>query len=321
MPHPETSPPRRIVSFLPSATEMAYALGLGDQVLGVTHECDFPPAAKAKPAVVRPVLSIETLSQAEIDIAVTARLPAGQSLYEIDEAKLRALAPDLILTQRLCAVCAPADQELEAALKALETQPDILWLTPRSLAEVFDNLRDIARATGTLVKAQSIIAESETRLRTLADRSAHVARRPRVFCLEWIDPIYCSGHWVPEMVQIAGGIDELGRLGADSVRIPWSDVLSLAPEVLVVMPCGLDLDKTLKEARALVDLPGWHALPAVRQGRVFAVDANAYFARPGPRLVEGAELLAHLIHPDLFGWDGPVRAYRRIEQDHVATGA
>jgi iron complex transport system substrate-binding protein len=317
----ETAPPRRIVSFLPSATEMAFALGLGDQVLGVTHECDYPPAAKTKPVVVRPVLPIETLSQAEIDVAVTARLRAGQSLYQIDEARLRAMAPDLILTQRLCAVCAPADQELEAALKALEAAPEILWLTPRSMAEVFDNLRDLAKATGTLARAEAIIAEGELRLRRLAARTAQATRRPRVFCLEWIDPIYRSGHWVPEMVQIAGGFDELARLGADSVRIAWADVLTFAPEVLVVTPCGLDLDKTLMEARALAARPGWETLPAVQQGRVYAVDANAYFARPGPRLVDGAELLAHLIHPGLIGWAGPASAYRRLELDHVASGA
>jgi iron complex transport system substrate-binding protein len=312
---------RRIVSFLPSATEMAFALGLGDEILGVTHECDYPPAAREKPVVVRPVLPIETLSQAEIDSAVTARLRAGQSLYQIDEPKLRDMAPDLILTQRLCAVCAPADRELDEALAFLDAAPEILWLTPRSIAEVFDNLREIARATGTLARAEAIIADSVARLARLSERTGSARRRPRVFCLEWIDPIYCSGHWVPEMVQMAGGIDELGRLGTDSVRMAWADVLAYSPEVLIVTPCGLNLQKATFEARVLPNLPGWDDLPAVRANRVYTVDANAYFARPGPRIVEGAELLAHLIHPDLFGWDGPGDAYRRLEQGHVAAQA
>jgi iron complex transport system substrate-binding protein len=269
----------RIVSFLPSATEMAFALGLGDQVVGITHECDYPPEAQGKPIVVRNVLPVETMSQPEIDAAVTQRMRDGLSLYQVDEKLLQELAPDIILTQNLCQVCAPSGNEVTHALTLLPKAPQVLWLT------------------------------SATR---------NLSQRPRVFCVEWLDPIYCSGHWMPEMVEIAGGVDALARQGADSVRIPWEDVLQWAPEVLIITPCGFNLDKVIEQTSQLLKNPGWSELPAVRDGRVYAVDANSYFARPGPRVVEGTELLAHLIHPELFQWDGSPEAFRNVELSNAA---
>jgi iron complex transport system substrate-binding protein len=304
---------RRIVSFLPSATEMACALGLGDRLLGITHECDYPPEIAGKPIVVRNVLPIESMSQSEIDSAVTQRLRDGLSLYRVDETLMREIAPDLILTQDLCQVCAPSGNEVSQLLKALPSSPQILWLTPKSLEQIFDNLRDLGEATGRAQTAEALIAEGRARLKKIDAAARTASSRPRVFCMEWIDPVYCSGHWVPEMVRIAGGIDSLGREGADSVRIPWQDVLQWEPEVLIVMPCGFGLEKVVGEARQLSTYPGWADLPAVRDNRVYAVDANSYFARPGPRVVEGTELLAHLLHPDLFAWNGPADAFRRLE--------
>jgi iron complex transport system substrate-binding protein len=304
---------QRIVSFLPSATEMVCALGLGDRLVGVTHECDYPPEARGKPVVVRNALPVETMSQREIDVAITQRMRDGLSLYQVDEKLLQELAPDLILTQNLCQVCAPSGNEVSQLLKSLSRQPQILWLTPRSLAEIADNVRELGRATGRSQEAEDLISVGRARLEKIATVTRGLSSRPRVFCMEWLDPVYCSGHWMPEMVRIAGGVDELSREGTDSVRIPWDEVLKWSPEVLIVTPCGFNLDKVLEQARRLYDYSGWADLPAVQKGRIYAVDANSYFARPGPRVVEGTELLAHLIHPDLFTWEGPEGAYRRLE--------
>ncbi len=303
----------RIVSFLPAATEMACALGLGDRLAGISHECDYPPDIRTKPVVVRPVLELETMSLHEIDVAVSARLRTGASLYQIDEQRLRELAPTLILTQNLCQVCAPSGHEVSAVLKTLCPPPEILWLTPKSLEGVNDNLRELGRATGRADAAEALIAAGRERLDKIAVLTRHAAARVRVFCLEWVDPLYCSGHWISEMVELAGGEDALSRRGTDSVRIAWSDVVKWAPEVLVVMPCGFSLRKAVEQVKLLGSLSGWSDLPAVRQGRVFAVNANAYFARPGPRLVDGTELLAHLFHPNLVAWSGPADAFERQE--------
>jgi len=303
----------RIVSFLPSATEMACALGLGDQLVGITHECDYPSEVEGKPVVVRNVLPIEQMSQPEIDAAVAQRMRDGLSLYQVDEKLLQELAPDIIMTQDLCQVCAPSGNEVTEALNLLPKKPQILWLTPKSLEEIFANLRELGGATGRLKEAEKLIAAGRVRFDKLASATRHLSHRPRVFCMEWLDPVYCSGHWMPEMVEIAGGVDALSRKGADSVRIPWDDVLAWAPEVLIITPCGFNLEKVIEQSQQLIDYSGWPELPAVREGRVYAVDANSYFARPGPRVVEGTELLAHLIHPKLFSWDGPASAYKRLE--------
>ena len=303
----------RIVSFLPSATEMAFALGLGNQLVGVTHECDYPPEVLGKAIVVRNVLPIETMSQPEIDAAVAGRMRDGLSLYQVDEKLLQELAPDMILTQNLCQVCAPSGNEVAQLLKVLPKQPKILWLTPKSLEEIFDNVRELGEATGRVKEAEQLIATGRERLEKLAAITRELRQRPRVFCMEWLDPVYCSGHWMPEMVEIAGGVDGLARAGADSVRIPWNDVLEWAPEVLIITPCGFNLDKVIEQTPPLFENPGWSDLPAVRNDRVYAVDANSYFARPSLRVVEGTELLAHLIHPDRFSWQGPATAFARIE--------
>jgi len=307
------STPQRIVSFLPSATEMVCALGLSDRLVGITHECDYPPEITGRPVVVRNALSLEGMSQKEIDQAVTERLRDGQSLYQIDEKLLQELQPDLILTQNLCQVCAPSGNEVFQVLTLLPQKPEILWMTPKSLAGIEQNMRDLGQATGRSQAAEEFIASGRVRLETIAAATRDLSGRPRVFCLEWLDPVYCSGHWVPEMVRIAGGVDQLGCEGTDSVRISWDDVLNWAPEVLIFMPCGFHLEKVVEQAPLLFNRLGGSDLPAVREGRVYAVDANSYFARPGPRVIEGTELLAHLIHPELFAWNGSSTAYHRFE--------
>lgn len=297
---------QRIVSFLPSATEIACALGLADSLVGITHECDYPPEVRDKPVVVRNVLPIERMSQSEIDRAVAERMHEGLSLYQIDEELLRTLDPDLILTQNLCQVCAPSGNEVSQVIKTLGRTPEILWLTPQSLNEIFDNVRELGSATGRTAEAEQLIAKCEARSKRLTDRLHGVAERPRVFCMEWLDPVFASGHWVPELVKLAGGVDILGSERGESVRVSWDEVVAAAPEVVVIMPCGFNLEQTMKQIWSVFGFQKSEAaraffeLPAVRNGRVYAVDANSYFARPGPRVVEGAELLARLIHPELF---------------------
>jgi iron complex transport system substrate-binding protein len=291
---------------------MVCALGLHDQLAGITHECDYPPEVKGKPVVVRSAVPVETMTLKEIDEAVTERLRNGLSVYQVEENLLREIAPDLILTQDLCQVCAPSGNEVSQALKMLPSKPEVLWLTPKSLEQIFDNLREIGKATGTEQQAEELIANCRSRLAKVAAVTEKLSSRPRVFCMEWIDPVYCSGHWVPQMVRIAGGVDELSREGRDSVRMRWEDVLKWAPEVLIVMPCGFNLEKVLEQCPQLTRYAGWSGIPAVRSGRVYAVSANAYFARPALRVVEGTELLAHLIHPELFEWNGPASAYQKL---------
>lgn len=302
----------RIISFLPAATEMAYALGLGEQVVGVSHECDYPADAKTKPIVVRCALPVETMTLKEIDAAVAECIGRGGNLYEADPPAIERLAPTHILTQALCQVCAPSGNEITQALKALPSQPQILWFTPHCLEDIFDNLRELGAATGRLARAEELIASSRLRLQNLSQLVKKAPRRPKVFCLEWIDPYYCCGHWVPEMVELAGGEDALGCQKTDSVRTSWQDIVAWAPEILIVSPCGFGVEKAAEQANLLLQKPGWSDLPAVRNHRVFAVNANAYFARPGPRVVDGVELLAHLIHPELCGWSGPANAFRPV---------
>ena len=315
---------RRIVSFLPSASEMVCALGLEDSLVGVTHECDYPELVRSKTVVVRNVLPLETMTQSQIDRAVAQRIREGQSLYQIDEKLLASLAPDLILTQNLCQVCAPSGNEVSQVLKALPHKPEILWMTPQSLSEIFDNLRDLGAAVGQTDKAEALIAERRARLEKLKSETSRLEHRPRVFCMEWLDPVYACGHWVPEMVKIAGGADEIGADGGESVRVSWEQLAEWAPEVLVMMPCGFNLQQTMKQvwqhfgpysSFASENSATFLNLPAVQQDRVYAVDANSYFARPGPRVVEGTELLAHLIHPEHFSWDGPADAFLKVDLD------
>jgi iron complex transport system substrate-binding protein len=303
----------RLISFLPAATEMAYALGLGDALVGVSHECDFPPAAKTKPVVVRPALPLEKMSLRQMDAAVAARIGGGQNLYEVDENLLRELKPDLILTQNLCQVCGPSGNEITVALKLLRPRPEIVWMTPHSLAEIFQNLRDLGTATGRLEQAETLIAAGRARLQKISELTKPATCRPRVFCLEWVDPYYCCGHWVPEMIELAGGVDALGRKGMDSMRVSRTDIAAWAPEILIVSPCGFGVEKAVEQTKQLLQQPGWSDLPAVRDHRVFAVNANAYFARPGPRVVDGVELLAHLIHSERCDWNGAADAFEQIQ--------
>ena len=282
----------RIVSFLPAGTEIAYAIGAGELLVGRSHECDYPPEAKALPVVSKPALSLNGLSQGEVDRAVADRLRSGESLYEVDEVLLRELAPDLVLTQDLCQVCAPSGTELTRALEELPSKPKVLWLTPKNIAEIEENILAVGAATKRREVAESLVAHNRSRMAAVRTATSAVPPR-RVVFLEWTDPLFCAGHWVPEMIALAGGDDPLGKAGADSERITWDDVRQAEPELLIVAPCGYGLDRAVELARAM---------PSIAGATVYAVDANAYFARPGPRVAEGVELLAHLFHPARCPW-------------------
>jgi len=307
----------RIVSFLPSATEIACALGLEDSLVGITHECDYPTEVRTKPIVVRNVLPIDSMTQDEIDRGVADRMRAGLSLYQIDEQLLRELEPDLILTQNLCQVCAPSGNEVSQVLKNLPRTPEVLWLTPQSLDQIFDNIHELGAATGKGDEAILLVNRCRSRLEQISATTAQVSRKPRVFCMEWLDPVYASGHWVPELVKLAGGLDELGTERGESVRVSWKDVVEYAPEVLIIMPCGFNLRQTMEQIWNVFGSreSDFYKLPALREGNVYAVDANSYFARPGPRVVEGAEILARIIHPELFGEIEHHNDYQKVDVD------
>lgn len=303
----------RIVSFLPAATEMAYALGLGTDLRAVSHECDYPADAKTKPVVVRLAVDLAGLLPREIDERVSRQIHEKGTLYEVDEEVLRAVQPDLLMTQNLCQVCAPSGTEVTRALAGLSPPPEVLWMTPRSLEEILGNIRELGDHAGRAPEASRLTDRIRTDLASLRTETARCPTRPRVFCMEWADPIFCAGHWVPEMVQIAGGIDGLARQGMESVRIPWARVREWAPEVLVVAPCGYHLSRAREEVERLRTLPGWNTIPAVRNGRAYVVDADSYVSRPGPRVAQGARLFAHLFHPETFSWNGPSDAFERLD--------
>lgn len=307
----------RIVSFLPSATEMVYALGLGDQLMGVTHECDFPAEATTKPVVVRGAIEIKGLTPQQIDESVSRSMKAGQSLYTVDERLLTEIAPDLILTQDLCRVCAPSGNEVGRVLRLLPKPPRILWLSPKSLSGIFENIRELGEATGRMETASNLVKQLQQRAHSISERTAGLAR-PRVFCMEWLEPPYNAGHWMAELVRLAGGIDGLAREGEDSVRLEWERILEYGPEVLILSPCGFRLSEVVRHAFLLSRYPAWESLPAVKNGRVVAVDANSYFARPGPRVVDGIELLAHIFHPRAIRWKGPSEAFRGLTRDQIS---
>jgi iron complex transport system substrate-binding protein len=297
----------RICSLLPAATEILYALGLGDDVLGVSHECNYPPEAAAKPAVIRPRIA-PGLSPGEIDREVSERVGRGESLYAVDGERLAQLAPELIVTQDLCHVCAASPDDLPAALARLERPPQILSLSPKRLADVWADIRRVGEATGRAREAQELAGGLERRVEEIRAMLAGAPRRPRSLCLEWLDPPYLGGHWVPEMVACAGGADPLGRAGEPSSRRSWDELLAAKPEFVLVMPCGTSLDEAIHEYQSAKLPPGWQELPAVRAGRVYAMDANSYYSRPGPRLVAGIEILARLFHPELARWPLPAGA-------------
>jgi iron complex transport system substrate-binding protein len=283
----------RIVSLVPSATEMLFALGLGPELVAVTHECDYPPAAKELPKITRDVLP-SGLTSSQIDAAVKERTLQGGSIYELDTDALVELRPDLIVTQALCSVCAVSYEDVRAVARELDSHPRVISLDPHTVGEVLGDARTLAEATGRKDAAVELVRSAADRIDKVRLR-ARAARRPRVAALEWLDPPFAAGHWVPQLIEFAGGQDVLGFAGEHSEERSWSEVAAAQPDIAVVMPCGYDAEIAHREAEMHRE-----QLTMVGAGEVVAVNASAYFSRPGPRIVDGLELLAHIIHPELF---------------------
>ena len=282
----------RIVSLVPSATEMLFALGLGPDLIAVTHECDYPPAALELPKITRDVLP-GGLSAAQIDAAVKERTLAGESIYELDSEMLHDLRPDLIVTQALCTVCAVSYDDVRSIAEEIDSQPMVIALDPRTIGEVLGDARTLAQATASRDAAIELIRDSSARIDRIR-LAVRRARRPRVVALEWLDPPFAAGHWTPQLIEYAGGEDVLGFAGEHSEQRSWQEVAAAQPDVVIVMPCGYDAEIAHREAEMHRD-----ELSALGAGEIVAVDAASYFSRPGPRLVDGLELLAHILHPEL----------------------
>jgi iron complex transport system substrate-binding protein len=281
----------RIASLVPSSTEMLFALGLGDSVVAVTHECDYPPEAADRPHLTRSVIP-EGLSAPEIDRAVRERTEAGRALYELDEPRLAELDVDLIVTQAVCEVCAVSFDDVVAAAGRLPTRPRVISLDPSTLGEVLADVPRLADVAGVGATGRALHAEAESRIETVRQAVAG-APRPRVAAIEWLDPLFLGGHWVPEMIELAGGTDVLGLAGEKSRTAQWAELEAAQPEVIVSMPCGYGTERATAETLGARD-----RLSPLGDARVAAVDASSYFSRPGPRLVDGIELLGHILHPD-----------------------
>ncbi len=283
----------RIASLLPSATEIAFALGLGDSVVGVSHECDYPAQAARLPTLTASAVATDALSSAEVDQAISAHLRQGGSTYTINLPLLRRLQPDLILTQALCDACAVSEAQVHRTLHEQHLGARVLTLTPRTLDDVFRSIEDVGEATGRAAAARALT--TDLRDRVAAIRAFRQDAPPRLLALEWLDPPFVGGHWVPDQIAAAGGVDVLGRPGQPSYRTTWEEIARAQPDVIVVLPCGFTLGEIVEQARVLAGNPLWTALVAVRRGAVWAVDADAWFSRPAPRVVDGIDALAQIL--------------------------
>jgi iron complex transport system substrate-binding protein len=290
----------RVVSLLPAATEIVAALGFAESLVGVSHECDWPPEVNGKPRVTHCEIYGKGLPSDEVDRWVNEALASKGTLYTIDEPLLRRLQPDVIVTQQLCDVCAIDYASVIAIANALPRKPQIVNLSPTSLADIFDDIRRVAAALAAPERGAALVASLARRVEAVRSRAAAARSRPRCIHMEWIAPPFCGGHWNPELVDLAGGVDPVGRKGAPSTRISWEHIVAARPEVLVLACCGYDVDRTLADVGILRAYPSWESLPAVRDGRVYAVNGSAYFSRPGPRVVDSLEILAEIVHPELF---------------------
>jgi iron complex transport system substrate-binding protein len=290
----------RIVSLLPAATEIAAALGLMDQVVGVSHECDFPDEANTRSRVTHSPVHNSGLTSREVDERVRRALRENGTIYTIDEPLLRELQPDVILTQKLCDVCAVGYGTVAKLARTLPGPPTVVNLEPSSLSDIFDDIRRVAEVCDVPDRADKVITQLSDRIEAVRSRANAIVHRPRCFLMEWVDPPFCSGHWGPELVEIAGGYDPLGRKHQPSIQIKWQEVIDKRPDVIVLALCGYDIDRACRDYEVLRRFPDFDLLPAARRGEIYLADASAYFARPGPRIVDSLEILAGILHPRQF---------------------
>jgi iron complex transport system substrate-binding protein len=300
----------RIISLLPSATEIVCALGLEENLVGVTHECDFPPGIERLPHLTQSRISHETMTSREIDHAVRSQLDGHGSIYDLDTELLEKLKPDLIITQELCAVCAVAYPEVERAARSFTAGARVVSLEPDTIGDIFENVKTVGRLTGAEEAAERVTGELQKRLDVLKEKTENVEKRPRVFMLEWLEPPFAPGHWTPEQVEIAGGQCLLGEAGKKSVTTTYRDVYESKPEKLVLIPCGYYTQDILRQLENTFFPEYWREMPAVAANEIWALDASSYFSRPAPRVVEGAEILAKIFHPEIFGPPQPHEAVR-----------
>jgi iron complex transport system substrate-binding protein len=290
----------RIVSLLPAATEIAAALGLMDQVVGVSHECNFPDEANQRPRITHCPVHNSGLASRDVDEWVRRALHENGSIYTIDESLLRKLQPDVILTQKLCDVCAVGYGTVAKLAQTLPGSPRVVNLEPTNLVDIFEDIRCLGETCDVLDRAEILIRDLSERVERVRERAAKIPNWPRCFLMEWVDPPFCAGHWGPELVQIAGGYDSLGKKHQPSARIEWQQVLNARPEIIVLALCGYDIDRARRDYELLRRFPGFDCVPAARSGEIYAVNASAYFARPGPRIVDSLEILAGILHPSEF---------------------
>ncbi len=288
----------RIVSFLPSATEILYELGVGDQVLAVTHECNYPSEAKTKSRVINSVFNPKKMTSKEIDNKIVELVQTKKDIYVLDEQVLKKANPDLIVAQGICEVCSPYTKEINKAVSILQGKPEVLILDPQSLSDILDNIIELGKKVGKLGESQAFVHDLRARIKIIQHRQK--IARPQVLCIEWLDPLFTAGHWVPQMVELAGGINGISATGDRSRRMELDEIVKFDPDIIVLMPCGFDITRTMQEYEKLTDKEKWRSLKAVKQGQVYAVNANEYFSKPGPRTVIGLEILAKIINPDTF---------------------
>ena len=288
----------RIVSFLPSATEILYELGVGDQVLAVTHECNYPKEASSKPRVIKSSFDPEKMTSHEIDNKVVELVHTQKDIYILDEQVLKKANPDLIVAQGICEVCSPYTREINRAVEILDGKPQVLILDPKNLDDILENVIQVGNKVNKIREAQDFVARLQERILDIKDIPK--IARPKILCIEWLDPLFTAGHWVPQMVEIAGGINGISTVGEKSRRMDIDEIIKFDPDILVLMPCGFDIKRTMLEYEKLSENWKWNSLGAVEQGQVYAVNANEYFSKPGPRTVTGLEILAKIIHPDTF---------------------
>ena len=291
----------RIVSLLPSATEIVCALGLEESLVGITHECDFPVHIADRPAITASRISHETMSSKEIDHAVRSQLDGHGSIYDLDTALLEKIDPDLILTQELCDVCAVSYKQVEKAARMYVANAQVASLEPTTIDEILGNIRTVGELTSVKAHAENVAAGLQARLDIVREKTKSIDTKPKAFMLEWLEPPSAPGHWVPEQVEIAGGIPLLGRAGERSVTTTYEAIYESQPDVMVLIPCGYYTDDILRQLKSTVFPANWKEIPAIVNDQVWALDATSYFSRPGPRVVDGAEILAKIFHPEIFG--------------------
>jgi iron complex transport system substrate-binding protein len=290
--------PNRIVSFLPSATEILYELGVGDKLVGVTHECNYPEQAKSKPRVIHSSFDPNTLTSQEIDNKVIDLMHSGKDIYILDDEILKKVNPDLIVAQGICEVCSPYTKEINRAVRILDNKPEVLILEPQSLENILDNIITIGNKVGKPKEAEKLVLELQQRIQYVNRRSIEPPKK--VLCIEWLDPLFTAGHWVPQMVEMACGINGLASGGDPSRRMKIEEAVEYEPDLIVLMPCGFDVKRTILEYEKLANNVSWKSLAAVKNNEVYAVNANEYFSKPGPRTITGLEILAKIIHPKTY---------------------